>query len=82
MRTTLTIEEDVAAALERLRQQRGDSHKSLVNEALRLGLQRLEDERPRRTPFVQETLSVGGVRLENLDDIGEVLTLVEGEDHR
>jgi hypothetical protein len=82
MRTTLTIEEDVAAALERLRQQRGDSHKSLVNEALRLGLQRLEEERPRRTPFVQETLSVGGVRLENLDNIGEVLALVEGEDHR
>lgn len=82
MRTTLTIEEDVAAALERLRQQRGDSHKTLVNEALRLGLQRLEEERPPREPFVQETLSVGGVRLENLDDIGEVLALVEGEDHR
>lgn len=82
MRTTLTIEEDVAAALERLRQQRGDSHKSLVNEALRLGLQRLDEERPRRAPFVQETLSVGGIRLENLDDVGEVLALVEGEDHR
>jgi hypothetical protein len=82
MRTTLTIEEDVAAALERLRQQRGDSHKSLVNEALRLGLQRLAEERPPRAPFVQETVSVGGVRLENLDDIGAVLALVEGEDHR
>jgi hypothetical protein len=82
MRRTLTLDDDVAAALERLRQQRQESEESLVNQALRFGLQRLEEERPARAPFVQETLSVGGVRVESLDDVGGVLALVEGDDHR
>ncbi|HEX2162416.1 MAG TPA: CopG family transcriptional regulator [Thermoanaerobaculia bacterium] len=82
MRTTLTLDDDVAAAIERLRRQRGGSHKELVNEALRAGLERLQEDRPPRAPFVQETLSVGRLRLQSLDDIGEVLALVEGEDHR
>lgn len=82
MRTTLTLEEDVAAALERLRREHGGSHKALVNQALRVGLRELEEARPRSKRFVQETLSVGAVRLQNLDDVGEVLALVEGEDHR
>src|SRR5581483_8502264 len=35
MRTTLTLDDDVAKALERLRKVRGDSFKSLINQALR-----------------------------------------------
>ena len=38
MRTTLTIDDDVAAELERLRKARDAGLKDLVNEALRLGL--------------------------------------------
>ena len=38
MRTTLTLDDDVAAALERLRRSRDASLKDLVNEALRRGL--------------------------------------------
>ena len=37
MRTTLTLDEDVAAILERLRKSRDTSLKDLVNEALRRG---------------------------------------------
>ena len=81
MRTTLTLEDDVATSLERLRKTGDVSLKSLVNRALRLGLRELE-ERPPREPFVQETLSAGECRLNDLDDIGEVLTLVEGDAHR
>ena len=36
MRTTLTIDDDVAAELERVRQARDAKFKDLVNEALRL----------------------------------------------
>lgn len=82
MRTTLTLEDDVAASLERLRKVGDDSLKSLVNRALRLGLREMEEERSPREPFVQETLSAGECRLNDLDDIGEVLTLVEGDDRR
>ncbi len=38
MRTTLTLDDDVAAAIERLRRARDASLKDIVNEALRKGL--------------------------------------------
>src|SRR5262245_39488776 len=38
MRTTLTLDDDIAAILERLRKSRDASLKDLVNEALRRGL--------------------------------------------
>ena len=46
MRTTLTIDDDVAAALERLRKTRKLTFKALVNDALRQGLK--EMNRPPR----------------------------------
>ena len=41
MRTTLTLDEDVAAMLEQLRDAKRTSFKTLVNDALREGLKRL-----------------------------------------
>ena len=41
MRTTLTLDDDVAAALERLRRARDASLKDVVNEVLRRGLSEL-----------------------------------------
>ena len=46
MRTTLTLDRDVAARLERLRKARKTSLKSVVNEALRQGLERLDSAPP------------------------------------
>jgi hypothetical protein len=51
MRTTLTLDDDVATVLERLRKARGESLKDLVNEALREGLKRLEAPRRKGKPF-------------------------------
>jgi hypothetical protein len=42
MKTTLTIDDDVAAALERLRCHRDADLKDLVDEALRRGLSEME----------------------------------------
>jgi hypothetical protein len=42
MRTTLTLDDDVAAALEQLRKSRNVSLKDLINEALRQGLKSVE----------------------------------------
>lgn len=42
MRTTLTIDEDNAIRLERLRKKRNARFKEIVNEAIRSGLDRLE----------------------------------------
>jgi Arc/MetJ family transcription regulator len=82
MRTTLTIDDDVAAALERLRKTREDSLKELVNEALRRGLKEMSGRPKRREPFATRTVSLGRPRLANIDNIAEAIALVEGDSFR
>jgi hypothetical protein len=82
MRTTLTIESDVAVRLERLQRQRGASLKELVNEALRRGLREM-DTRPRpRRPFRTQPIEGTTCRLPNVDNVAEVLAYAEGEAFR
>jgi hypothetical protein len=82
MRTTLTLDDDVAALLERLRERRNATLKAVVNEALRLGLSQIADSKRPGGRYVQRTVSVGGCRLTNVDDVAEVLAIIEEEDHR
>ena len=83
MRTTLTLDDDVAIALERLRRRRREPLKQVVNAALRAGLSALE-ARPKATrePFRTQPASLGPPRLKNLDNISDVLAFAEGEDFR
>ena len=80
MRTTLTIDDDVAAMLEQLRKKRGTGLKDLVNEALRRGLRELEMRPKLRTPYRTRSVDLGRVRIASIDNIGEVLAIAEGED--
>ena len=82
MRTTLTLDDDVAAALERLRKQRDASYRDVVNEVMRLGLRQAFEVREPPAPYVQRTYDVGACRLPNVDNIAEVLDLLEGEGRR
>jgi hypothetical protein len=50
MRTTLTIDEDVAVELQRLRRTRNANLKDLVNKALRLGLRQMNDRPKQKNP--------------------------------
>ena len=59
MRTTLTLDDDVAAAIERLRQAREASFKDLVNEALRRGLREMAEPRKTREPFRSRSVALG-----------------------
>ena len=83
MRTTLTLDKDVAAAPERLRKARKASLKQVVNEALRKGLTRMAapPAAPRR-PFRTRALSLGRCLVGNVDNVAEVLAIAEGEDFR
>jgi hypothetical protein len=84
MRTTLTLDDDVAALLERARKRHTMGLKPAVNEALRRGL----------TEMLAPRTSGGGVRYQTpstdlgrcltggVDDISEVLVAAEGEAHR
>ena len=82
MRTTLTIDDDVAAILERLRSLRNASLKDLINEALRRGLKDMTDRPKYREPFRTESVALGAVRMTELDNIGEALAIAESEAFR
>ena len=78
MRTTLTIDDDIAAILERLRRTRDASLRDLINDALRRGLRDMSAPPKKREPFRTDTIDVQ-VRVANVDDIAEVIAAVEGE---
>ena len=85
MRTTLTLDDvtlddDVSVMLKKLQEEQGLSLKEAVNFALRQGLDRAAQPEPREA-YVLETFSMGKSFV-NLDNIGEVLATVEGEDYR
>lgn len=82
MRTTLTLDDDVARLLERARARRGIPLKQIVNEALREGLARLETPRPARRRHTTRAVSLGRCLLDNVDDVAEALALAEGERFR
>jgi len=83
MRTTLTLEDDVAATIRRLRGEGDDSLKDIVNRALREGLRQIEGgSRPPRSPFVTPTVSLGRCKIGDLTDVSEALALAEGDDYR
>lgn len=82
MRTTITLDDDVAAMLKQLQRTYKRSLKDVINEALREGLARLERPTKRRTPYAIRPLSVGSCLLGNLDDVAEALAVAEGEAFR
>ena len=76
MRTTLSLDEDVAAQLEAWRAKQKLTFKEAVNSALRRGLNELSRPRARK-PFRTKPIDMGLCRLANLDNIWEVLDEVE-----
>ena len=79
MRTTLTLDDDVAAALERLRRTRKMGLKALVNELLREGIKQMRARPPRREQFRTQGVDLGRLRIGSVDNIGEALAIAEGE---
>ncbi len=79
MRTTLTIDDDVAVALKRLRKSRDTSLKALVNEILRAGLKQVGARRRRTVPFRTRPLAVGRCLIGSIDNVAEALAVAEGE---
>jgi hypothetical protein len=78
MRTTLTLDDDVAVQLERLRRARNAKFKDLVNEALRRGLREISAP-PRKRPASRTRAFHMGKPLINIDNIAEALACLESE---
>ena len=72
MRTTITLDADVAAAVERLRRRQGIGRSEAVNELIRSGLR----ARAPRTPFQQRSHDLG-LRVD-VRNVAETLELLEG----
>ncbi len=82
MRTTLSLDDDVAAQLEQLRRAGDVSLKRVVNDALRRGLHQMADTpKPARKPYRTRGLDLGPAKIP-LDNVAEALALVEGDDFR
>lgn len=81
MRTTLTLEKDVAEQARKAVVKLGKPFKQVVNEALRLGLEQLQ--RPAKTSQYDYKPHKMGLRPGiNLDNIGELLAQIEGDDYK
>jgi hypothetical protein len=77
MRTTLTLDDDVAAAVEHRRQERSHSLKQEVNELLRLGLRHADEPDPETPRFRVQPLDTGGLLID-IDDVSAALDIAEG----
>lgn len=80
MRTTLTLDDDVAAKLKDLCRRNGESFKAALNRVLRDGLNVKKLQSPDK-PFRVKARALGlrqGVRLDN---IGELLEQLDGPGH-
>lgn len=82
MRTTITLEEDVAVSLKRLGKQRGMKFKALINQVLREGIKRMTAPAKKRSVFRTRSVDLGACRAPNVDNVAEVLAVAEGESFR
>ena len=79
MRTTLTLDDDVAAALEQLRRARGGRLKTIVNELLRDGLRHVHTRSARRADFRTQSVDLGRPRTTSVDNVADALAVAEDE---
>lgn len=82
MRTTLTLDDDIAVTIERLRRKEELGLKEIVNRALRFGLRHLETKEEPRARFKTAEVSLGRCRLGDLVSVSEALAVAEGDDFR
>jgi len=82
VRTTLTLDDDVAAKLRSKARRTGRAFRDVVNDALRRGLES-SSASASATPFVVEARDLGRARAGlNLDDIAGAIEQLEGPGHR
>jgi hypothetical protein len=78
MRTTLTLDDDVASKLKEAARVTGKPFKEVVNESIRLGLQ-AKTQKPKRTFKVR---NIGARIGMNFTNVERMLQQIEGPDYR
>lgn len=83
MRTTITLDDDLAIRLERYRGRLGESFKRALNDVVRAGLGQLEEQTDVKHEIrYTQPLRLGRRLAGSIDDISEALAVAEGEDFR
>jgi hypothetical protein len=77
VRTTLTLDDDVASLLKKESRKSGEPFKQVVNRLLRVGL---AAKRPARKPFKVKPINLGLPR--DFDKVEDLLEYLEGPGHR
>lgn len=80
MRTTLSLDDDVARLLNRESRRSGASFKEVVNHFLRLGL--MTSGRPPQKPFAVTPRKLGLLPGLSYDNVGHLLEALEGPAHK
>jgi hypothetical protein len=80
VRTTLSLDDDIARLLEKERRNSGASFKEVVNHFLRIGL--TASHRPAPKPFVVTPRKMGLPPELSYDNVEELLETLEGPAHR
>jgi len=78
MRTTLTLDPDVAAMIEVELKRSNRTLKAVVNDTLRAGLA-MGHKKPRNVVEMPAPLDLGKPKLPNFDNIAEILELIESD---
>ncbi len=81
MRTTISIDDDVLERARSVATKMNSPFKTVINEALRAGLDHVEKPAKRR-PYKTEPHTMGLRSGRNIDNIQELLAQIEGEDSR
>ncbi|HEY5339358.1 MAG TPA: hypothetical protein VIJ85_14210 [Rhizomicrobium sp.] len=80
MRTTLTLEKDVAIALEKLQQKRASSFKEVVNEALRQGIRMMNAPGKPRKPFRTLPLDLGKPLFNSPEELKALIAQIDEDE--
>jgi len=79
MRTTLTLDPDVARLIEEAREETNRSLKEIVNDALRRGLVRADPPPIPQKAYETHPIDLGRCRFPDLDDVAGALAAAEGD---
>ena len=80
MRTTLSLDDDIAFLLKKESHRTGSSFKEVVNRFLRLGL--MAERRPMHKPFTVSPRNLGLPRNLSYDSVEQLLEAVEWQVYR
>jgi hypothetical protein len=82
MRTTVTIDDDIATKLQaEMRRRRSGNFKQILNDVLRRGLL-VRRELAISKPFQVQARPMGKMQGLNYDNVGELLEHLEGAEHK